>query len=35
MLAGTCPPEDITRAQADFVARDFIGKLVITTEKAQ
>ena len=34
MLAGTCPLEDIARAQADFVAGDFIGKLVITTEKA-
>ena len=35
VLAGTYPLEDIARAQADFVARDFIGKLVVTTEKAQ
>ena len=34
VLAGTYPLEDIARAQADFVARDFIGKLVITTERA-
>ena len=33
MLAGTYPLEDIARAQADFVAKDFIGKLVITTER--
>ena len=35
MLAGTYPLEDIARAQADFVAKDFIGKLVITTERAK
>lgn len=33
MLAGTYPLEDIARAQADFVAKEFIGKLVITTER--
>ena len=33
VLAGTYPLEDLARAQADFVARDFIGKLVITTER--
>ena len=31
----TYPLEDIARAQADFVAKDFIGKLVITTEKVK
>lgn len=35
VLAGTYPLEDIARAQADFVAKDFIGKLVITTERAK
>ena len=35
VLAGTYPLEDIARAQADFVAKDFIGKLVITTEKVK
>ena len=35
VLAETYPLEDIARAQADFVARDFIGKLVMTTERAQ
>ena len=35
VLAGTYPLEDIARAQADFVAKDFIGKLVITTESAK
>ena len=34
LLAGTYPLEDIARAQADFVGKGFIGKLVITTEKA-
>ena len=34
MLAATYPLEDIVRAQADFVGRDFIGKLVIITERA-
>lgn len=32
VLAGTYPLEDIARAQADFVTKNFIGKLVITTE---
>lgn len=27
--------EDIARARADFVPRDFIGKRVITTEKTK
>ena len=35
VLAGTYPLEDIARAQADFVAKDFIGKLVVTTEKVK
>ena len=35
VLAATYPLEDIARAQADFVAKDFIGKLVITTEKVK
>ena len=35
VLAGTYPLEDIARAQADFAAKDFIGKLVITTERAK
>ena len=35
VLARSCPLEDIARDQADFVAKDFIGKLVITTEKVQ
>ena len=35
VLAETYPLEDIARAQADFVAKDFIGKLVITTERAK
>ena len=34
LLAGTYPLGDIARAQADFVGKDFIGKLVITTERA-
>ena len=34
LLAGTYPLEDIARAQADFVGKGFIGKLVVTTEKA-
>ena len=34
MLAGTYPLEDLARAQNDFAAGDFIGKLVVTTEKA-
>ena len=32
MLAGTYPLEDLARAQADFVSKDFLGKLVVTTE---
>ena len=35
MLAGTYPLEDIARAQGDFVGKDFIGKLVITTERVK
>lgn len=35
VLAGTYPLEDIARAQGDFVAKDFIGKLVITTERVK
>lgn len=35
VLAGTNPLEDIARAQADFVAKDFLGKLVITTERGK
>ena len=35
VLARTYPLEDIARAQADFVAKDFIGKLVITTERVK
>ena len=35
VLAGTYPLEDIARAQVDFVAKDFIGKLVITTERVK
>ena len=35
MLAATYPLEDIARAQADFVAKGFIGKLVITTERVK
>ena len=35
VLAGTYPLEHIARAQADFVAKDFIGKLVITTERVK
>ena len=34
LLAGTYPLEDIARAQTDFVGKGFIGKLVVTTEKA-
>ena len=34
LLAGTYPLEDIARAQADFVGKGFIGKLVVTVEKA-
>lgn len=30
VLAGTYPLEDLARAQADFMEKDFIGKLVIT-----
>ena len=30
MLAGTYPLRDLARAQADFVEKDFLGKLVIT-----
>ena len=30
MLAGTYPLRDLPRAQADFVEKDFLGKLVIT-----
>ncbi len=32
MLAGTYPLKDLARAQADFVEKNFIGKLVITME---
>ena len=35
VLAGTYPLEDIARAQADFAAKDFLGKLVVTPERAQ
>lgn len=35
VLAGTYPLEEMARAQSDFVARDFIGKLVITTERGK
>lgn len=35
VLAGTYPLEEIARAQSDFVAKDFIGKLVITTERGK
>ena len=35
VLAGTYLLEDIARAQADFVAKNFIGKLVITTERTK
>ena len=32
VLAGTYPLKDLARAQADFVEKNFIGKLVITME---
>ena len=35
LLAGTCPLRDLARAQADFVGKDFIGKLVITMESGE
>lgn len=35
VLAGTYPLKDLTRAQADFVEKNFIGKLVITMESTR
>ena len=35
MLAGTYPLRDLARAQADFVGKDFIGKLVITMGRGE
>ena len=35
VLAGTRPLEDLARAQADFVGKDFIGKLVVTMERGR
>ena len=32
VLAGTRPIEALAHAQADFVGKDFIGKLVITMD---
>ena len=35
MLAATYPLEDIARAQTDFMGKDFLGKLVMTTDRAR
>ena len=35
LLAATYPLEDIARAQAGFMGKDFIGKLVITTGRSR
>ena len=35
VLAATYPLEDIARAVADFVAGDFVGKLVVTTGRSR
>ncbi len=35
VLAGTYHLKDLTRAQADFVKKNFIGKLVITMERTR